>query len=233
MTIQYKSSNYLSEFLQFLAAKVSSGEERLPSLSNLSKELKISVASLREQLEIARVFGFVEVRPKTGIKWLPYQFAPSILVSVAYAITISPEFFDQFRDFRNHLESAYFYEAAKMLSSEEITILMGIVQIAERKIQQIPPILPHREHCELHQILFSHIDNVFLQGVLEGYWDIYEDRGFSVISDLEYLNKVWKYHRSIVEALRIGDLTSSFNAFLEHKDLIKWSPKTNHSQKFE
>lgn len=233
MTFHEKSSNYLSEFLRFLAKKVSSGEERLPSLSNLSKELKISVASLREQLEIARVFGFVEVRPKTGIKWLPYQFTPSILVSIAYAISISPDYFDQFRDLRNHLESAYFYEAATKLNSGEITYMLDIVQIAERKIQQFPPVLPHHEHREFHKILFSHINNVFLQGILEGYWGIYEEKGFSVINDLEYLNNVWKYHRSIVEALGKGNYTTSFTAFMEHKDLIKWSPKINPSQKFE
>ena len=68
MSLQKKSSIYLSEFLVYLAEKVSNGEEQLPSLSSLSKELNISVATLREQLEVARVFGLVEVRPKTGIK---------------------------------------------------------------------------------------------------------------------------------------------------------------------
>ena len=112
MSLQKKSSIYLSEFLIYLAERVSNGEEQLPSLSTLSKELNISVATLREQLEVARVFGLVEVRPKTGIRWLQYRFAPSILGSVGYAIKVTPCYFEQFRDLRNHLESAYFYEAA-------------------------------------------------------------------------------------------------------------------------
>ena len=79
MGIQQNSSSVLSEFLQYLSKRAANGEDRLPPLTVLSKELKISVASLREQLEIARVLGFVDIKPKTGIRWLPYQFAPSVL----------------------------------------------------------------------------------------------------------------------------------------------------------
>jgi DNA-binding FadR family transcriptional regulator len=233
MSTQNKTSIYLSEFLLYLAEKVTGGEEQLPSLSNLSKELNISVATLREQLEVARVFGLVEVRPKTGIKWLPYQFSPSILGSVGYAIKISPCFFDQFRDLRNHLESAYFYEAVTRLTREDITSMVDLVHLAQNKIQQIPPQLPHIEHVKLHQILFSHIDNVFFQGITDGYWKIYEDRGLSIINDLEYLDKVWRFHERIVDALSMGDYSMALNAFMEHKDLINWNPKPNPNQKFE
>ena len=233
MSLQKKSSIYLSEFLVYLAEKVSNGEEQLPSLSSLSKELNISVATLREQLEVARVFGLVEVRPKTGIKWLQYRFAPSILGSVGYAVKVMSCFFEQFRDLRNHLESAYFYEAVTRLTSEDIELMFDLVQLANSKIRQMPPQLPHNEHVELHQILFSHIENVFLQGILEGYWKIYEDRGLSIINDLDYLDKVWRYHGTIVDALKAGDFSLALNVFMEHKNLIKWNPKPNPNQKFE
>lgn len=233
MSIQEKTSIYLSEFLLYLAEKASNGEEQLPSLNNLSKELNISVATLREQLEVARVFGLVEVKPKTGIRWLPYKFSPSILGSISYAIKVTPCFFEQFRDLRNHLESAYFYEAVTRLTKEDIEIMVDQVKFARIKIQQIPPQLPHVEHVKLHKILFSHINNVFLQGILEGYWEIYEDRGLSIINDLDYLDRVWRYHGRIVDALRIGDFSMALNVFMEHKDLIKWNPKPNPNQKFE
>jgi DNA-binding FadR family transcriptional regulator len=37
----------------------------------MSKELGVSVALLREQLEVAKAIGLVEVRPRTGIRRLP------------------------------------------------------------------------------------------------------------------------------------------------------------------
>jgi DNA-binding FadR family transcriptional regulator len=229
----YKSSDYLSEFLRYIAQKSLQGEERIPPLTELSKELKVSVASLREQLEVAKVMGFVEVRPKTGIRWLPYQFSPSILLSVAYSVTICTDFFDQFRDFRNHLEAAYFYESVTKLLPDDLDKLLSIVETAESKIQKYPPLLPHHEHYLLHQLLFSKIDNLFVQGVFDVYWDIYEARGFSIISDLDYLVRVWDYHRRFVVAIRMGNYSEAYLIFMEHKELFLRSPKLSVPQNFE
>ncbi len=233
MGIQLKSSNYLSEFLQYLAKKAANGEERLPSLSVLSKELQISVASLREQLEIARVMGFVEIKPKTGIRWLPYQFAPSVLVSSVYAIEISPEYFEQFRDLRNHLESAYFMESVAELTEKEVSQLLKIVCEAELKIESYPPIIPHTEHRDLHLLLFSHCNNVFLNGILSVYWEIYENQGYSIVNNQAYLRNVWSFHRKISEAIVLKDFDLAFRYFLEHKELIRWSPKVIKDYQFE
>ena len=54
----------ISEFLRYLASHPEA-DDKLPSLNELSRELNISLASLREQLEVARALGFVEVRQKT------------------------------------------------------------------------------------------------------------------------------------------------------------------------
>ncbi len=233
MGIQHNSSNILSGFLQHLAKSAGRGEDRLPSLAVLSKELGISIASLREQLEIARVLGFVEIKPKTGIRWLPYQFAPSVLVSCAYAIELSSGYFDQFRDLRNHLESAYFLEAVKQLTKNEIGQLLEIVDAAEYKIESYPPVLPHIEHRDLHLLLFSHVENVFLNGILEVYWEIYESQGYSIVNNHQYLKSVWGYHRQVCEAIKIQDFDLAFQLFREHKELIRWSPKVENAYQFE
>ncbi len=233
MTSYLKPNVYLSEFMKYLAKKVAQGEERLPPLTVMSQELGVSVASLREQLEVARILGFVEVRPKTGIRWLPYQFAPSILVSVIYAVTISQDYFDQFRDFRNHLEAAYFYEALANLNVEQTDRLMELVEIAENKIEEFPPQLPHWEHRELHRILFSGVSNVFVQGVFSVYWDVYEAKGFSIISDLDYLRRVWSFHRRIVVAVFNKNYAEAYDAFIEHKELLMRNQKPITTQMFE
>ena len=75
------SLDQISDFMKYLASSSNAESDRLPPLTDLSQELGISVASLREQLEVARTFGLVEVRPKTGIRRLPYTFAPAVVVS--------------------------------------------------------------------------------------------------------------------------------------------------------
>lgn len=233
MAINGKPSTKLSEFLQYLALRNSSGEERLPSLAELSQELGVSVASLREQMEVARSLGLIEVKPKRGIRWLPYQFTPSILISLAYAIKVSPDYFDQFRDFRNHLEAAYYYEAVTLLNPFEINQLLDVVVKAENYIGSMPPQNPHHEHRRLHRLLFNHINNTYVQGVFDAYWEIYEAVGLSIISDLEYLQRVWSYHRRFVEEIKNGNINESYQIFLEHKELLIRNPKPIPSQTFE
>ena len=79
-------------FLKYLAENANSNghadHDRLPSLTDLSEELGVSISSLREQLEVARALGFVEVRPRTGIRRLPYTFGPSVSESLSYAIAV-------------------------------------------------------------------------------------------------------------------------------------------------
>jgi DNA-binding FadR family transcriptional regulator len=49
----------LSEFLRYLAQHGEANGQQLPALSELSRELGVSIASLREQLEVARALGLV------------------------------------------------------------------------------------------------------------------------------------------------------------------------------
>lgn len=233
MAIFSNSTNHLSEFLKYIAEKSSMGEERIPALAVLSKELQVSVASLREQLEVARALGFVEVKPKTGIRWLPYNFTPSILLSVTYAISISTDYFEQFRDLRNHLEGAYFLESAAKLTKSDIDKLNSIVLKAEEKIISTPPKLPHTEHREFHGKIFSKIKNPFVQSIFSVYWDIYEYQGYAIINDQDYLKRVWHYHRLVLEGIQAGNIHQALSAFLEHKDLMIKNKKSVPSQTFE
>lgn len=228
-----KQTNHLSEFLKYIAEKTSMGEERIPSLPVLSKELQISVASLREQLEVARAMGFVEVKPRTGIRWLPYEFTPTLLLSITYAISISEDYFEQFRDLRNHLEAAYFLEAVTKLTKYDIEQLNLVVSRAEKNISTIPPTLPHFEHREFHTKIFSKIQNAFAQSIFSVYWEIYEFMGYAIINDLDYLKRVWHYHRMVLDGIQSGNFTHSLEAFLEHKNLLKRNNKSIPSQTFE
>ena len=86
------SSDGTSPFLRYLASRPEQ-EARLPSLAVLSDELGISLAALREQLEVARALGLVEVRPKTGVKKLPYTFQPAVQQSLTYAVSMDLRYF--------------------------------------------------------------------------------------------------------------------------------------------
>lgn len=230
-----KSASDLSEFLKYLAS-IDAGNgngNRLPPLTELSQVLGISIASLREQLEVARVLGLVEVRPKTGIRRRPYSFVPTVRQSLAYAITISPEYFKSYSDLRNHIESAYWHQAVSLLTPEDHQFLHDLVIRAQQKLRGRPVQIPHYEHRELHLSIYRRLDNPFVTGILEAYWELYEAVGLDVYTDFSYLEKVWQYHARMVEAICVGDFAGGYQALTEHVDLLYQRSRPVSRQKFE
>jgi len=220
-----------SEFLEYLVeSRNGDGNHertnRLPSLNDLSKELGVSVASLREQLEVAEALGFVEVRPRTGIRRLPYNFLPAVRQSLAYAIQLDRGYFDAFSELRNHIEGAFWNQAVARLTPEDHRTLQGLMDKAWEKLRGNPIRIPHAEHRQLHLCIFSRLDNIFVQGILEAYWEAYEAVGLNLFADYEYLQTVWEYHQTMVDALQAGDFAAGYQALVEHKDLIYHRPYT-------
>jgi DNA-binding FadR family transcriptional regulator len=211
-----------SEFMQYLLAaqEEQPAPPRLPSLSELSSTLGVSVARLREQMEVARALGFVEARPRTGIRRLPYSFLPAVRHSLLYAIELEPENFAVYNDLRNHVEAAYYDQAVRLLLPEDLEELQALMKRAWDKLQPPNIQIPHAEHRRLHTIIFHRLDNPFVLGLLEAYWEAYEACGLGQYTDYDYLRQVWEYHQNMVDAICSGNFDAGCRALVEHKDLL-------------
>lgn len=232
MTVEREFSD-LSEFMQFLAFENNDGN-RLPSLAALSRKLGISVATLREQMEVARALGLVEVRPKTGIRRQPYSFTPAVRRSLSYAVAIDIDYyFRAYSDLRNHIERSYFKQAVSLLVEEDHEQLSQLIVRAFEKLDGHPIQIPHDEHRELHILIYRRLNNPFVTGLLEAYWEAYEAVGLAVYTDLDYLKNVWNYHRRIVEAIWSGDVDEGYRALVDHTDLLQRRARPVIRQEFE
>ncbi len=209
----------LSEFMRFLALQCQDGD-RLPALSSLSDQLDISVATLREQMEVARTLGLVEVRPKTGIRRQPYTFKPAVLQTLTYATTTDPALFQAFSDLRTHVEMAYWRQAVLALTAEDHQQLTCLLGRAMARLNGQPVQIPHEEHRALHLTIYCRLNNPFVTGILEAYWTAYEAVGLNLYTDMAYLQNVWAYHRRMVEAICAGRVEDGFRALTEHTDLL-------------
>lgn len=216
----------LSEFMRYLATHEVNGGGTLPPLTDLSAELGISVSALREQLEVARALGFVEVRPRTGMRRLRYDFLPALRQSVGYAMALDEGHFEQFADLRKHVESAYWFEAVRLLTNEDHARLKDILARAWSRLKGSPVQIPHEEHKQLHLTIFGRLDNPFVHGLLQAYWEAYEAIGLNVYTDYNYLREVWQYHQAMVDSICSGDFEAGYRALLEHTDLIHHRPDT-------
>jgi DNA-binding FadR family transcriptional regulator len=222
-----------NEFITYLASCANRERGRIPALAELSRELGISIASLREQMEVARALGLVEVKPRTGIRHIEYSFRPAVLQSLSYAISTQPNSFEEYSDLRNHIETAYWYQSVSLLTTADHDILRELVRQAFEKLNRTPVQIPHQEHRELHLSIYRRLNNVFVIGILEAYWDMYEAAGLDVYTDLTYLRRVWQYHEKMVEYVISGNYEAGYQAMIDHMNLLNQRPKTVSHQKFE
>jgi DNA-binding FadR family transcriptional regulator len=222
--IRERISPQISEFMRYLAAHPEA-EERLPALSGLSRELGISLGALREQLQVARVLGLVDVKPRTGTRRRPFSFAPAVRQSLTYALALKDGHFYQFANLRNHLEVAFWDEATRCLTTEDKQQLQTLVARAREKLTSTQAQVPHEEHRSLHLLIFRRLENPFVIGLLEAYWDMYEAVGLNLYSgDMDYLNEVWEYHAQMVEGICSGNFEAGRRALLAHIGLLARRP---------
>jgi len=210
--------------MQYLASHEQT-EQSLPALTALSQELGVSVASLREQLEVARALGLVEVKPRIGIRRQPFTFSAAARQSLLYAIALESAHFQTYSDLRNHLEDSYWFEAVTKLTKEDKDELQAILARAWEKLRGESIQVPHEEHRKLHLIIYSRLENPFVTGLLEAYWDAYEAVGLNVFAGgYDYLEQVWNYHQQMVESICSGDYEAGHTALVEHTELIARRP---------
>jgi len=93
-----------------------------------------------------------------------------------------------------------------------------------------PAAYPDPEHRDLHLTVFSRLNNPFVRGLLEAYWDAYEAEGLSVFSDYDYLHEVWQYHEGIVNAIVGGWNDEAYRLLVQHTQLIQRIPKPKSSR---
>jgi DNA-binding FadR family transcriptional regulator len=214
----------ISEFLRYLATHPEA-DSRLPALKGLSRDLGISLAALREQLEVARALGLVEVRPRTGTRRLPFSFTPAVRQSLRYSLSLDDGHYQKFAELRNHLETAYWNEAVCKLNESDKTELKALILRARSKLAATPPLVPHEEHRKLHLLIYSRLDNPFVTGILEAYWDAYEAVGLNLYAGgMDYLNEVWGYHAEMVECICTGNYDAGREVLVRHVELLAHRP---------
>jgi DNA-binding FadR family transcriptional regulator len=215
----------ISEFLRYLAAH-EEADGGLPTLNDLSVELGISLASLREQLEVARALGLVEVKPgRGGTRRRSYSFTPAVRQSLGYALALNDEHFRKYSELRNHVEAAFWYEAVEKLTEEDKNELEAIITRAWDKLRRTPIQVPHEEHRHLHLLIYSRLENPFVTGILEAYWEAYEAVGLNVFAGgYDYLQEVWRYHQMMIESICSGNYKAGHEALVTHIDLLSNRP---------
>lgn len=209
-----------SEFLRYLLKQGCTPGTRLPSLGEISNEIGISTGKLREQFEVARVLGLVEASPRRGIRCLPYNFTPAVRLGLMAALALDAGAFRAYSTLRIHLETAFWNEAVALLADEDKVELRRLVEAAQAKLNTERIQIPYPEHRAFHLAIYRRLENPFVLGLLEAYWDAYEAVELNTYADYAYLQEVWSYHERIADALLAGDPELGKELLVQHMQLI-------------
>jgi len=212
--------NNQSKLLKYVIERKQEGRDDLPSIQELSEQLGMSVPTLREQIEALKVLGIIAARPRHGIHIQPIDFSAGFKQNAIIAAMFDIKYFYQISELRDRLEQSWFLNAAEQLAAEDIDQLEQYVIKAEAKLQGNPIRIPHIEHKELHLSIYQKLDNLFVMGILNTYWAVYEAVGMNLYTDLEYQMTVWDYHRNIVQAIKKREFNKGQTLLLEHMQLI-------------
>lgn len=208
------------EFLNYIIEHGIDPGARLPTIAKMSAEIGISVGKLREQLEVARSRGLVSVKPRVGIQREPFDFLPVTRDSVLFALASGEAEFEHFSLVRQAIEMGFWMPAVEKLQSEDRDLLRGLVARAWDKLYGDPVLIPNMEHRQLHLTIFRRLDNPFVQGILEAYWDIYEAIELTRVASYQYWIEVWNYHEQIVEAVCNQEFLRGQQLLVEHFELL-------------
>jgi DNA-binding FadR family transcriptional regulator len=219
--IRFTNISLGSELLDYLVEHHAQDDNRVPALNELSDELHVSVSKLREQLEVARHLGLVSVRPRTGIHRQEYSFMPAVRLGLFYALASNVVLFDAYSQLRQRIEISFWREAVAALTDDDKQHLQALIQQAWSKLRGNPIRIPHREHREFHLTIFQRLDNIFVRGLLEAYWEAYEAVELHTYADYDYLQEVWQYHERIAQMIVDDDVDGSLQAFIDHIKLLK------------
>lgn len=209
-----------SEFLNYLVAQDVDPGERLPTLAEMSEEIGISVGKLREQLEVARSMGLVSVRPRVGVQRESFDFLPAVRGSALFALATDEASFSDFNELRRAIETCLWSPAVVRLTDDDKERLQEIVAQAWDKLEGEPVHIPNEEHRQLHLTIYGRLDNPFVRGILEAYWDIYEASELTRLASYQYWLDVWRYHERIVDAICEGEFERGRKLMIEHFELL-------------
>ena len=218
-----------SDFLKYLVDNHVEPGDRVPTLSEISAELGLSVGKLREQMEVARSLGFVSVRTRKGIQREPFDFKPAVLISLLFSLGTEEAQFIQFGELRQAVEKGMWPEAVAHLTIADKQELREMVDQAWQKLRSHPVHVPNSEHRQFHLKIFSHLQNPFVQGLLEAYWDAYEASELTRFVNYQYWVDVWTYHEKIVDALERNDFEQGLRCLTEHFSLLPTAPILENS----
>jgi GntR family transcriptional repressor for pyruvate dehydrogenase complex len=191
---------------------------RLPTESELVKQLEVSRTVLREAIGRLEAMGLVTVRGSRGMFVGELGSVMNCVQMVRSAVAISARDLVQFTEFRRAIECDAARSAAERAQPEDLVEL-------ETLCEQIrDPALPYEQAFRLdwrfHRKLLDLAGNEMMRNVMDV---IREFVMASIVEGAPYQRDpdvTYRHHRAIVDAIRAGDPQAAEHAMRDHLNSV-------------
>ena len=171
--------------------------ERMPSISQLAKELKVGAGSIREALRSLQSIGLVKIEHGSGVYVVGTR--PSTELSSHFQ-NVGDGLILALAETRRILEPELASLAAERATDEELIEIEGIVRQMEEDSQH------GKDFADLdvlfHRQIAQAARNPILSQTMEGVSDLFLESRRAILLDPHALLRALRYHVLIAEALR-------------------------------
>ena len=187
----------------------------LPPEAQLAKDIGISRLSLREGVKSLEAVGILEARQGEGLYVKAFTF-DSIFENLPYSFASDGKSLRHLLQVRTALEEGLVGMLANKTTPSQLQELERLTDSMFSKARTLQTF--EDEDREFHRVLYSPLDNPFLNRLVDLFWEVFHRLGGSADITLWHLEQTATDHQAIVEALKRGQpaqITAAMHAHFQ------------------
>jgi len=163
------------------------------------------------------VCSLVEASPRRGIRRRPYNFSNAVRLGLMVSLALDPAHFERTAP-ANPPRDGVLERGSLLLTGEDKAELLRLVEQAQAKLNTERVQILTRTPCVSPDI-YRRLNNPFVLGLLEAYWDAYEAVELNTYADYGTFRKSGRFtnglHKRSKRRLRTGK-----TLLIQHMQLI-------------
>lgn len=189
-----------------------SAGDKLPTEKELGDMFGVSRNVIREAIKALEITGVVKSSPGIGIVIQEYNLDFMFQQAFFFLVSDNRALINEIQDIRKVLELGYARDTFAAITEEQMKELRELLERMEYKCfkKQYYDQEDMNFHLKLHESLNNHT----LNAILLAYWEV--DSNFNTPIKLDHLEKSYRDHVAIVEALEAKNFERFYTALENH-----------------
>lgn len=206
-------TNQITETIRdYILRKNLTPGSKLPSENELSEQLHVSRASIREAMKTLESSGLVVSMQGKGRYINDFDYA-KLVENFNYSFKVNFTEFKEVVQIRKALESYFLPCISSDLTDDDYSDLNKLIDIMEKQIENGKTFNDiSLTHSKFHKRLYSKLNNKILESLIVMFTVFQQTRGTKPQADADFINE----HRNLLACLKNGDKHLIYETISRH-----------------